>query len=138
MTVSIDAPFDKVARDLADPRTHPLWATEFFDGEAELMGNGEVKVNVPRMGGMVKCRIDSDIEKGVIDLYLGDINKAYGPPIPVRLIPNGDGTDVLWTLMKPPGLADGVWQEGLVSMKRELMMLKKRHEGSSFASNSRT
>jgi hypothetical protein len=53
-TLTVDTPVVKVAADLADPTTHPEWATEFYAG-------------------------------------------------PVRLVPNGDGVDVLWTLARFPG-----------------------------------
>ena len=49
-------------------------------------------------------------------------------PIPVRLVPNGDGVDVLWTLARFPGVTDQAWQQGLAAMVRELQALKRRHE----------
>lgn len=29
-----------------------------------------------------------------------------------RVVPNGDGVDLLWTLSRPPGLDDAAWQAG--------------------------
>jgi hypothetical protein len=43
-------------------------------------------------------------------------------------VPNADGTDVLWTLARFPGVSEQAWQQGLASMARELDALKRRHE----------
>jgi hypothetical protein len=128
VTVTIDAPLVKVAADLADPTTHPAWATEFYAGPVHPAGGGEFTAPVPMLGGEVRHRIDADIARGILDLYYAPPGAPYGPPIPVRLVPNVDGTDVLWTLARFPGVSDQAWQQGLASMARELQALKRRHE----------
>jgi hypothetical protein len=128
LTVTIDAPLVKVAADLADPATHPSWATEFYAGPVRPAAGGEFLAPVPMMGGQVRHKIDADIARGLLDLYFAPQGAAYGPPIPVRLVPNGDGVDVLWTLARFPGVSDQDWQLGLAAMARELDALKRRHE----------
>jgi len=113
---------------LSDPVAHTQWATEFFAGEAEPIGECEVRVDVPRMGGRAKMRIDVSPEAGVIDLYLARQHEPYGPPLPVRVLRNRDGADVLFTLARFPGMPDDVWRDGVESMERELAALKRRHE----------
>lgn len=127
--VTIDAPFEQVASDLADPRAHPEWATEFFTSQVKVISENEVAVTVPRMGGEVHMNVDADVAAGRIDLYLAPSGAGYGPPLPVRVIPNGDGVDVLFTLARFPGQTDGEWKHGLDSMAQELQNLKTRHEG---------
>lgn len=126
--VTIDAPFEKVVSDLADPSTHHEWGTEFFSGPPQLLGNGEMAVTVPRMGGEVRMKVDADPASGRIDLYLAPPGLPYGAPLPVRVIPNADGVDVLFTLARFPGQSDDEWNGGLASMARELEHLKARHE----------
>ncbi len=128
VTVTIDAPLAQVATDLADPTTHPAWATEFYAGPVRPAEGGEFVAPVPMMGGEVRHKIDADIARGILDLYFAAPGAPYGPPIPVRLVPNGDGTDVLWTLARFPGVSDQAWQQGLAAMARELQALKRRHE----------
>jgi hypothetical protein len=128
LTVTIDAPLAQVAADLADPTTHPAWATEFYDGPVRAGEGGEFTAPVPLMGGEVRHKIDADIARGILDLYFATPGAPYGPPIPVRLVPNGDGVDVLWTLARFPGVSDLAWQQGLAAMARELQALKRRHE----------
>jgi hypothetical protein len=95
IAVTIDAPPASVAADLSNPLSHPEWATEFFAGPAAPTGvEGEVRVTVPMLGGAAKMKVDADLERGLVDLYLAPESAPYGPPLPVRLVPNGDGVDV--------------------------------------------
>ena len=128
LSVTIDASFEQVARDLADPKTHPEWAVEFFREVVRPGKNDEVVVFSPFMGTDVRFRVEADIERGILDLYLAPTSGEFGPPLPVRLLHNGDGVDVLWTLTRFPGTPDERWETGLVSMERELQNLKQRHE----------
>lgn len=128
LTVAIDAPFEKVMTDLADPLTHPEWAKEFFAGPAEKTDNGYILAPVPMMGGTIKFKIESDITLGILDLYLAPQDSDFGTSLQVRVIRNGDGVNVLWTLLRFPGMSDTNWENGLVSMSKELLELKKRHE----------
>jgi len=129
LAISIDAPFAKVVMDLADPVTHPEWAKEFFSGAAKRTGTEEVLVSVPMMGGIVRYKIEADTKRGVLDLFFAPDGVDFGVPIPVRLIKNGDGVDVLWTLTRFPGMPDSAWEHGVASMEKELLALKARHEG---------
>jgi len=129
LTVTIDAPYAQVAQDLANPDTHTEWATEFFSGPATPAENGAVRVNVPAMGGDVLYRTEADVDRGILDFYFAQTTGAsLGPPLPVRLLHNGDGVDVLWTLTRFPETPDDRWEAGIASMERELQNLKHRHE----------
>ena len=129
LSVTIDAPFKDVTADLADPTTHPEWATEFFAGPVEARGDeGELVAEVPMMGGRVRFAVAADVDAGTVDLYLAPVGVPFGPPLPVRVIPNGDGVDVLWTLTRYPGTPEAAWEAGVESMRRELDRLRDRHE----------
>jgi hypothetical protein len=77
------------------------------------------------MGGAARYRQDVDLDRGVIDIYLAPDDAPFGPPLPVRLLRNGDGVDVLYTLTRFPGTPDEQWQAGLASMWREPDNLKR-------------
>jgi hypothetical protein len=128
LTVTIDAPFDTVANELADPIAQTEWGTEFFAGRGERRGDGTVIAEVPMMGGPVQFRIDAVKEHGIFDLYLAPVGTRFGPPLPVRLVRNGDGVDVLWTLGRMPGAPQEVWEASISSMARELENLRHRGE----------
>lgn len=127
--IAINAPFERVVADLADPAAHPEWATEFFAGPAEATADGEVLVDVPRMGGPAKMKVEADVEAGSIDLYLARRDGKYGAPVPVRVFREGQGVVVEFTLTRFPGLPREMWLAGIESMQRELGALKERHEG---------
>lgn len=129
LAVTINAPYEQVSRDLADPRALIEWGTEFFAGTPHPGEDGALVVSVPRMGGDARFKVEADVERGVFDLYLAPVGRAFGPPLPVRLLRNGDGVDVLWTLARFPGMSAEEWKSGLASMERELAQLKRRHEG---------
>lgn len=128
LTITIDAPFKKVMSDLADPITHPEWATEFFSGSAEKTNYDYVLVPVPMMGGVIKFKIEANILLGILELYLTPQDSDFGVPLQVRVIKNGDGVDILWTLPRFPDVSDSNWERGLMSMSKELLALKKRLE----------
>jgi hypothetical protein len=129
LTVTIEAPLATVAADLADPATHPEWATEFFASPARPNPNGTgVLADIPMLGGEAAFDVAGTPELGVLDLYLAPAGAPFGPPLPVRLVPNGDGVDVLWTLARFPGTPDEAWEAGKASMQRELDSLRRRHE----------
>ena len=94
------APVDEVARDLAELTRHAEWATEFFDGPIEAIEGGEYVATVPRMGGRVHMRVDAHIATGAIDMYIAPEAEPFGPALPIRVIPNLDGCDVLFTLSR--------------------------------------
>ena len=123
--VTIDKPFEEVTRYVSDPSSAHEWATEFFGGPLRAVEGEEYIATVPMMGGEVRYRQDVDAKRGVVDVYIAPKGADFGPPLPVRVVPNGDGADVLWTLARFPGTPDEAWQAGLGSMERELYNLKR-------------
>jgi hypothetical protein len=115
LTVTIETPFAEVVAFLADPANHPEWATEFFAGPAEPTDTpGEFEVLVPMMGGKARFRTETQARHGIVDLYLAPAGAPFGPPLPIRMLHNGDGTDVLFTLTRFPGMPEAAWEHGLV------------------------
>jgi hypothetical protein len=80
------------------------------------------------MGGPVLARTDARPEHGMIDLFLAPEGAPFGDALPIRVIRNGSGVDVLWTLNRPEGLPSQAWAGGLASMERELDALRARLE----------
>lgn len=131
---TIDAPFDAVVNLLADPSKAHEVGTEFFAGPLEPVGeDDEWLATVPLMGGSVRYRQDVDRARGVIDLYLAPEGGDFGPPLPVRVVRNASGVDVLWVLSRFPGVSDEQWSAGIASLRRELSQLKRRVEAGELA-----
>lgn len=128
LTVDIQAPFSAVMSELADPMQHPTWATSFFEGDAEMDANNDVRVCVPRLGGMCRMKVAVKAELGIVDIYIAPKTDDYGKPLPVRVIENDTGATVLWTLSQFPGLPDAAFADGCASMQAELNTLKSKLE----------
>ena len=128
VSVTIDAAPKQVSADLMNVESHPEWGTEFFSEGVEDLGDGSWRVNIPMMGGNARMRIDGNEALGIIDMYIAPEGVPFGAPLPVRVVPNGDGSDVLFTLTRLPGQTDEDWQAGIASMQRELTRLKERHD----------
>jgi len=131
ITADIDAPLEAVISELANPMSHPSWATAFFEGEAEAVTDSEVRVTVPLMGGPCRMRIDADVDHGIIDIFLASGEAEYGEPLPVRVVRNGEGATVLWTLSRFPGMPESAFSAGCASMQEELSNLKAKMESTS-------
>jgi hypothetical protein len=116
LRISIGAPFEQVADDLADPMNHPQWATEFFQGPAARVDAYEVAVQIPALGGAARFKVEADIERGCFELYVAPQGAPFGDPLPVRLVRTADGVDVLWTLERMPHMDDAAWTAGLAAM----------------------
>lgn len=80
VTITINAPLAQVAADLADPTTHPQWATEFYAGPVRPTEGGEFIAPVPMMGGQVRHKIDADIARGILDLYFAPQERPMAHP----------------------------------------------------------
>ena len=99
-----------------------------LDNALFMMSTARLESTIPTMGGPVRVHIDADPACGRIDMALAPGDAPFGPPLPIRVIPNGDGVDVLFTLTRFPGQPDEEWGAGLEGMRRELENLRRRHE----------
>ena len=129
IVATIDAPFDKVAADLAEPFTHPEWGAEFFAGPVGQDSSGGLIVHVRAMGRDVQYRVETDLKHGIFDVVIAPLDRKFGPPLPVRLLRKGDGVDVLWTLIRLPGKPEEGWEQGIAAMERELQRFNQHHQG---------
>jgi len=120
LSVSIDCPADQVYGFVSDPRNLPRWATAFCrsirrsdSGWVVEMPQGEVTVRfVPRN------------TMGVLDHFVipaPDV-EIY---VPMRVVANGAGSEVLFTLFRLPGMTDEAFATDAGMVERDLGTLKK-------------
>lgn len=129
IVATIDAPFDKVAPDLAEPFTYPKWGAEFFAGPVRQDSGGGLIVRVPAMGRDVQYRVETDLKHGIFEVVIAPLDRKFGPPLPVRLLRKGDGVDVLWTLIRLPEIPEEGWEQGIAAMEKELQRFNQHHQG---------
>jgi hypothetical protein len=60
---------------------------------------------------------------GVMDHYV-DVGIGSQIYIPLRIIPNGDGAEVLLTLFRQPGMSDAKFEADAEWVERDLLSLK--------------
>ncbi len=128
LKVTINAPFSVVANDLAQPETHPEWGTEFFDGPLKNNDDGSYSGQSKFMGGAFRYKVESNKDYGIFDLYLAPEGQGLGHALPVRLVKNYEGVDVIWVMAQMPDMPDQAFEQSCESLRRELKNLKARHE----------
>jgi ubiquinone/menaquinone biosynthesis C-methylase UbiE len=120
LSVSIDRPADDVARFVRNPANLPLWAKSFCRSVTRL-GDGWI-VGTP--DGDMRIRFGPENPWGVLDHW---VSPAPGREFhsPMRAVPNGSGTEVLFTLFQPEGMTDVQYNEDLALVAKDLRALKQ-------------
>lgn len=119
ISVSIRCPFARAHEFLSTPENFPKWASGL--GKS-LRRSGDVWVaETPE--GSAEVRFTPRNEFGVLDHV---VVPGSGAPvhIPMRVIPNGDGCDVILTLFRQPGMSDAKFEQDADWVRRDLSTLK--------------
>src|SRR5262245_15418478 len=102
ISVDIEVPPAEVYAFASDPRNLPRWATGLSDGTIEEVN--DVWVATAPMG-TVRIRFAAPNDLGVLD---HDVTLESGVTVhnPMRVVPNGDGSEVTFALFQLPGVTD--------------------------------
>lgn len=119
LTVTIRRPPGEVYRFVADPANLPRWAAGLSGSIAQV--GGEWIAASPL--GPVKVRFAAPNDLGVLDhevvLASGEVFRN-----PLRVVPNGDGSEVTFTLFRWPGTTDAAHAADAGAVERDLQALK--------------
>ena len=122
-TVTIDARPENVVRFVGDGRNLPRWAIGF--AKAVRPGPGGWIVTTGQ--GEVPTSITVDEAAGTVDFHMrpapGVEATAY-----TRAVPNGDGTELVFTQLQSPGTPDEVFDRLVAAVAHELVALKAQLE----------
>lgn len=120
LSVSIARPADEVYRFVADPLNLPCWA-EGLGGAVRKTADGWI-VDTPN--GPLDLRFAPQNDFGVLDHWVivkpGDV--VY---VPMRVIANGAGSEILLTLLRMPGMSDAAFAADAAQVQRDLERLKR-------------
>lgn len=121
VSVSIDRPPAEVYAFASDPSRLPLWARGLSGSIARV--GGEWVAESPM--GKVKVRFAAPNSLGVLDhdvvlLATGDTFHN-----PMRVVANGDGSEVVFTLLRAPGVTDAQLEADAGAVARDLGALKR-------------
>jgi hypothetical protein len=120
LTVSIDRPAGEVYDYAADPRHLPEWAAGLAGGIR--LEAGEWVADSPM--GRVVVRFVPRNEFGVLD---HDVTLPSGAtvPNPLRVLPDGEGCEVVFTLRRQPAMTDAEFAADAAAVTADLATLKR-------------
>ncbi len=114
----------RTARELYEmlwtPECFPKWASGLSDASLERDGDGW-RAQGPE--GPIRITFSEHNNFGVMDhwIHLEDGRVVY---VPLRIIANGDGSEVMLTLFRQPGMSDVKLAEDEAWIRRDLAVLK--------------
>lgn len=117
---SIDCPFEEAYRFASRPENFPLWASG-LSSSLRQVGDAWI-ADTPE--GEATVRFSPQNDFGVLDHRV----ELPGRPIisiPLRLIANGNGTEVVFTLFRQPGMSDAMFDRDADMVARDLAALKR-------------
>ena len=120
-SVSVEKPWREVYEAIWRPEVFPEWATGLSKSELTKEGD-RWKAEGP--GGTVVIRFTGHNDFGVMDHH---VETGKGPEIyvPLRVIENGDGAEVLLTLFRQLDMSDDQFEADGKLVEKDLESLRK-------------
>ena len=120
ISISVDRKWKEVYEAIWRPEDFPKWASGL--SKSSLVNHGKVWKG-EGSNGPITVRFTDHNLFGVMDHYV-DVGVGQEIYVPLRVIPNGDGAEVLLTLFRQPGMSDEKFQADIEWVKRDLLSLK--------------
>jgi hypothetical protein len=119
LSVSIACPPGKVYEFVSNPENLPKWA-KGLGKSVRKEGSGWI---VESSQGPMKVRFAENNKFGVLD---HDVTTPSGVEVhvPLRVLPNGKGSEVIFTLFRLPDMTDGKYAEDSKMVEQDLKALK--------------
>ena len=119
LSVSIDLEPEAVYAFTSNPENLPRWAAGLGQGVERAGKHWEVITEQ----GTVGLRFTPHNAYGVLDhtVVLADGTEVY---VPMRVMPNGDGSEVMLVLFRQPGMDDAEFARDAGLMQNDLLTLK--------------
>lgn len=104
----------------SDPKNLPRWAAGLARSEVKKEGD-EWVVEAPF--GKVRIRFAENNSLGVMD---HDVRLESGVTVhnPMRVVPNGEGSEFIFTLIRRSGMSDEKFTEDKAAVEKDLRTLK--------------
>ncbi len=126
ISIYIDRRPNEVYAFAADPGNLPRWAVGLAGGSAVTKDGDDWIMEAPF--GKVRVRFAEQNAFGVMD---HDVTLESGVTVhnPMRVMPNGEGSEVLFTLIRQPGMSDEQFAKDKAAVEKDLRALKDLLEG---------
>ena len=120
LTVSIDSPPGRVYEFVSNPENLPQWAGGLCPSVRK--SNDDWIAETPQ--GPMKIRFAEKNDFGVLDHYV-TVAPGVEVYVPMRVLANGSGSVVIFTLFRLPDMSDKKYAEDASLVERDLRTLKK-------------
>jgi hypothetical protein len=120
VSVTIERPYAEVYAYLADPSRWPDWS--FFEA-LEPRPDGRWDATVPG-GGRSVITTSPPNEFGVLD-HTVEVGPDVTVQVVLRVVPNQDGSQVMITTFRQPGMSDDDWARDIAAATEDQAALKK-------------
>jgi hypothetical protein len=120
ISLAIDCPFDRAYAFAHRPENFPQWAA----GLAESLHRDGDTWRAATPEGEAEVRFSPPNDYGVLDHHV----VLPGKPeiyIPLRLIPNNEGSELVFTLFRQPGMDDAAWDRDEAAVRKDMATLKQ-------------
>lgn len=119
-SISINRPWREAYDAIWRPEFFPRWASGLARSDLRRDGDRWVAQGPE---GEVRIRFSDRNDHGVMD-HVVDVGGGVDVHIPLRVIANGDGAEILITLFRQPDMDDEKFAADAAMMKRDLRTLK--------------
>lgn len=123
VSVSIARSPGRVYDYLADPARFPEWSV-FVTGMRQ-DGNAWIATTP---GGEVRMTFTPRNAFGILD-HRVEVNPQLSVQVPLRVVPNGEGSEVLFTVFRLSGMSDTAFEADIGLVRTDLGRLKAKLEG---------
>jgi hypothetical protein len=120
LSVSIERPADAVYAFVADPANLPRWATAFC---VSVRRSGDEWI-VETPAAPVRIAFAAPNALGVVD-HVVTVSPELEVFSPMRIIANGSGSEVVFTLFQRAGMSDAEFSDDAALVQQDLETLKR-------------
>lgn len=117
---TIDRPWRDVYAFASQPENMPRWAAGLASG---LSREGEDWIGDGGPIGKMRVRFSPENDFGVID-HTVTLEASMSFENALRVVPNGDGAEIMFTLLRQPGTDDQAFEADAATIQKDLATLK--------------
>jgi hypothetical protein len=119
-SISIDRPWQDLYKEIYHPETFSKWASGLT--ESDLRRDGDAWI-ADGPDGPVNVRFTPRDSYGVMDHFI-ETSEGQEVHIPLRVIQNGDGAEIMLTLFRQPEMTDETFARDAKWIARDLRALR--------------
>ncbi len=120
LSVSIASPPMAVAAFVADPRNLPHWAGGLCRSVRQVGDDWRIDTGE----GEVGLHFSGPVEHGILD-HVITLSPDLQVQVPMRVVPNEEGSEVLFTLFRPPAMTEHRLQQDMALVQADLERLRQ-------------